>query len=99
MFFVGGLFRVLFYVLFIGCFSFLFDVGVRASVGDVEGEELVFDSSKVDVPLPAEVSVKKEVVPANVEKATVDDNFSVSYPSISTDATAIGIIFGFIFIM
>lgn len=78
MFFVGELFRVLFYVLFIGCFSFLFEGGARASVGDVEGEELVFDSSKVGVPLPAEVSVKKEVVPANVEKATVDDNFSVS---------------------
>lgn len=42
MFFVGELFRVLFYVLFIGCFSFLFDGGARASVGDVEGEELVF---------------------------------------------------------
>lgn len=56
----------------------MFDGGARASVGDVEGEELVFDSSKVGVPLPAEVSVKKEVVPANVEKATVDDNFSVS---------------------
>ena len=78
MFFCWGLFRVFFYVLFIGCFSFLFDGGARASVGDVEGEELVFDSSKVGVPLPAEVSVKKEVVPANVEKATVDDNFSVS---------------------